>query len=139
MKRNQIKDEKLDELTDRLRHYNDWLLDPNREFTSTYPGYPGDEDTEKESKVKIVPIIKKRKEKSVMKISTVGMKVMDVKAPKAGTKQAKAIEIVESMGVDAKHEAIQAIMDKIGMSKAGATTYFHNARHFLERKTAVTA
>lgn len=132
-------DKHQEELTDRLRHYNDWLMDPNREFPSVYPGYPGDEETEKESEVKIVPPVTKRKEKSVMSITTVGVKVQGLKAPKPGTKQAKAIEIVEYLGVTNKHDAIATIMDKLSMSKAGATTYFHNARHYLDNKSAVNA
>ena len=28
----------------RLDHYNQWLMDPKREFTSVYPGYPGDKN-----------------------------------------------------------------------------------------------
>lgn len=133
-------DVRNNELTDRLNHYNDWLLDDKREITSTYPGYPGDKGkkptTTKVEKPKVAPV-KPKKGKSVMKIETVGVKVAKVsRGPKAGTKQAKAIEIVRVLGVSAKNESIEKIMADLGMSKAGATTYFHNARHFLTAEAA---
>jgi hypothetical protein len=126
-------------LTDRLNHYNDWLMDDQRDFGTTYPGYPGDK-AQKPTKSKVVtpvvaPVKRKKGEKSVMSIKTVGVKVARtavLKAPKAGSKQALANEIVAKLGVGAKADAIAAIMAEAKMSKAGATTYFHNARHFIE-------
>jgi hypothetical protein len=135
-----------DELQDRLNHYNDWLMDNNRDFASTYPGYPGDKankpTTAKVEKPKVAPVKPPKKGKSVMKIETVGVKVARsaiTKAPKAGSKQAKANEIVMRIGVANKIQAIEAIMAEASMSKAGATTYYHNARHFLAAQDQVTA
>lgn len=143
--RNNI-DKKQEELTDRLRHYNEWLMDNDRDFTSPYPGYPGDAKKEKTTvvveKPAVAPIKPKKGSKVAMKIENVGVKVQSVqvmKRPKAGTKQSLAIEIVQTMGVAKKHDAISEIMQKLSMSKAGATTYFHNAKHFLERQSAVNA
>ena len=137
---------KNDELQDRLNHYNDWLMDDKRDFGTTYPGYPGDK-TQKPTRAKVEqPVIKPvktpKKGKSAMSIQTVGVKVSRtamVKAPKAGSKQAKANEIVQRIGVANKSQAIEAIMAEASMSKAGATTYFHNARHFLAGQDTVTA
>lgn len=129
-------DTKQQELTDRLKHYNDWLMDKNRNFTEVYPGFPGDGVKKGESKVKVVPTNPSKKGKSVMSIKTVGVKVARStvnKAPKAGSKQAIANEIVQRIGVEEKAKAIEVIMSEAKMSKAGATTYFHNARHFLAR------
>lgn len=129
-----------DELTDRLNHYNDWLMDTKREIPSYYPGYPGDKTkkptTTVVEKPKVAPV-KPKKGKSVMSIETVGVKVAKIaRGPKAGTKQSKAIDIVRVLGVSAKAESIDKIMAELGMSKAGATTYFHNARHFLTAEAA---
>lgn len=135
-----------DELQDRLNHYNDWLMDDKRDFGSTYPGYPGDK-AQKPSKTKVekptvAPVKPPKKGKSVMSIQTVGVKVARsavTKAPKAGSKQAKANEIVMRIGVANKVQAIEAIMSEASMSKAGATTYFHNARHFLAKQESAAA
>lgn len=139
-------DKKQAEYTERLRHYNEWLMDDTRDLTSTYPGFPGDAKKEKTTivveKPEVAPIKSTKGSKNSMKIQNVGMKVQSVqvmKRPKAGTKQALAIEIVQSMGVAKKHDAISEIMAKLSMSKAGATTYFHNARHFIERQSPVNA
>ena len=128
-----------DELQDRLNHYNDWLMDEKREFPSVYPGYPADKGKKPTTvvveKPKVAPVKREKGRKSVMKIETVGVKVARtavLKAPKAGSKQALANEIVAKLGVGAKADAIAAIMAEAKMSKAGATTYFHNARHFIE-------
>lgn len=138
-----VNDPRNTELSDRLNHYNDWLLDDKRDIPSIYPGYPGDKTkkptTTKVEKPTVAPVkpVKRKKGKSVMSIETVGVKVAKIaRGPKAGTKQAKAIEIVRVLGVSAKTESIEKIMADLGMSKAGATTYFHNARHFLSAEAA---
>lgn len=135
-----------DELQDRLNHYNDWLMDDKRDVGTTYPGYPGDKATKptktKVEKPIVAPVKPSKKGKSVMSIQTVGVKISRTavaKAPKAGSKQAKANEIVMRVGVANKVQAIEAIMAEASMSKAGATTYFHNARHFLAAQDQVTA
>ena len=138
-----------DELQDRLNHYNDWLMDDKRDFGTTYPGYPGDKankptktKVEKPIVAPVKPVKTPKKGKSVMSIQTVGVKISRAsvtKAPKAGSKQAKANEIVMRIGVANKAQAIEAIMAEAAMSKAGATTYFHNARHFLAGQDQVTA
>lgn len=132
-----------DELQDRLNHYNDWLMDDKRDFASTYPGYPGDKGKKPTTvvveKPKVAPVKRPKKGKSVMSIETVGIKVARTtvnKAPKTGTKQAKAIEIVRKLGVEQKAQAIDAIMSELSMSKAGATTYFHNSRHTIAREAS---
>ena len=129
---------KNDELTDRLNHYNDWLMDDKRDFGSTYPGYPGDKAKKPTATVveqpAVAPIKRKKGVKAVMNIETTGVKVMKTRVtrgPKAGTKQAAANKIVAYLGTHEKAEVIQEIMRKLDMSKAGATTYFHNAKRFL--------
>lgn len=129
---------KNDELTDRLNHYNDWLMDDKRDSGSTYPGYPGDKGKKSTNivveKPAVAPIKRKKGVKTVNKIETVGVKMMKTRVtrgPKAGTKQDAANKLVAYLGTDDKNGVIQQIMQKLDMSKAGATTYFHNAKRFL--------
>lgn len=131
-------DKHQQELTDRLKHYNDWLMDNNRPMDSTYPGYPADKKKKAVKAMNVVPIRNVTSEEKTMKIQAVGVKVSRtafMKAPKPGSKQDVANQIVQRIGVSNKHQAIEAIMQEASMSKAGATTYFHNARHFLEAQS----
>jgi len=126
-------------LTRKLKHYNEWLLDDKREFGKPYPGFPEDnkKPSRKKAPVTIAPVAPLKREKgkkmnSVMKIEATGVKMTKLsRGPKAGTKQAKAIDIVKVVGVDNKAGAIEKIMSELSMSKAGATTYFHNAKNLL--------
>lgn len=137
---------KNDELTDRLNHYNDWLMDDKRDSGSTYPGYPGDQG-KKSTKIVVekpvvAPVKQKKGVKAVNKIETVGVKMMKTRVtrgPKAGTKQDCANKLVAKLGTTDKHAVISEIMAQLSMSKAGATTYFHNAKNFLASQSAVTA
>jgi hypothetical protein len=129
---------KNDELTDRLNHYNDWLMDDKRDSGSTYPGYPGDKGKKPTATVVekpvVAPIKRKKGVKAVMNIETVGVKMMKTRVtrgPKAGTKQDAANKLVAYLGTADKAGVIEQIMQKLDMSKAGATTYFHNAKRFL--------
>lgn len=135
-------DKHQQELTDRLRHYNDWLMDNTRPCDSTYPGYPADKKKKAVKAIAVAPINNVKGEKQTMKIETTGIKVSRasfLKAPKPGSKQDVANQIVQRIGVANKHQAIETIMSEASMSKAGATTYFHNARHFLAGQTAVNS
>lgn len=127
-----------DELQDRLNHYNDWLLDDKRDQGTTYPGYPGDKAKKPTEIVvetpTVAPIKRKKGSEAVMKIENVSVKMMSTsvsRGPKAGTKQAAANKIVAFLGTHEKNDVIKEIMEKLSMSKAGATTYFHNAKRFL--------
>jgi hypothetical protein len=82
----------------------------------------------------VAPVKQKKGVKAVNKIENVGVKVMKTRVtrgPKQGTKQAAANKIVAYLGTADKNDVIQTIMQKLDMSKAGATTYFHNAKRFL--------
>ena len=123
--------------------FRSWLMDEKREFPSVYPGYPADKGKKPTTvvveKPKVAPVKREKGRKSVMKIETVGVKVARstvAKVAKTGTKQAKAIEIVRKLGIEQKAHAIETIMSELSMSKAGATTYFHNSRHALAREAS---
>jgi hypothetical protein len=129
---------KNDELQDRLNHYNDWLMDEKRDTGTTYPGYPADKAKKPTATVvetpTVAPIKRKKGVKAVMNIENVGVKVMKTRVtrgPKAGTKQDAANKLVAFHGANDKSLVIQEIMTQLSMSKAGATTYFHNAKRFL--------
>ena len=137
-------------LTRKLKHYNEWLLDEDRESGTVYPGFPEDE-----VKVKTTPV-KSLKGKFVMMIETPKIekiakavkapKVQAIKVargPKEGTKQSKAVELLRGMAFVTKAEkaeCIEKIVSELGMSKAGATTYAYNAqRILLKQANQVTA
>lgn len=58
-----------------------------------------------------------------------------IKAPKAGTKQSRVNELVKAaiegvstpISKDFKQKLVAEIVEKIGMTQAGATTYLYNA------------
>lgn len=138
-------DKHQEELTNRLKHYNEWLMDNTRDMCSTYPGYPGD-SKKKVNKLKeltaVTPLNYEKGTKMSMKIEAVGVKVSStrvLRGAKTGTKQSKAYEIVQRVGTSDKSVAVEAIMTELNMSKAGATTYFHNAKTYLASQTNVTA
>lgn len=127
-----------EELTARLKHYNEWMMDNDRDFTIPYPGYPDGKakkpTTPVVEKPAVAPIKRKKGSEAVMKIENVSVKVMNTRVtrgPKQGTKQSAANKLVAYLGTHDKNDVIKEIMQKLDMSKAGATTYFHNAKRFL--------
>lgn len=114
----------------KLAHYNKWLLDPKREFGVPYPGYP-----EKKSKQ-----IKETKVESTVIASMTQTLTKPAKASKAPARKVKrmgtsasptkgdlALQIYKRLGGD-KTAVIGELMTGLGMSQAGATTYFYNAK-----------
>lgn len=135
-------DKHQEELTNRLKHYNEWLMDDKRPSDSIYPGYPADKKKKASKNNVVAPINLVKGNKMSMKIEAVGVKVSStrvLRGAKTGTKQFKAYEIVQKLGSTDKSVAIQAIMTELNMSKAGATTYFHNAKNYLASQTAKEA
>lgn len=92
----------------RLAHYNAWLRDPNREFASIYPGYPGDAKPKKVRPV-VVESAPSRKRSGP-------------------TKQQRAIELYKANKGLANPKLVELFMKELDMSKAGATTYLYNAK-----------
>lgn len=113
-------------LTRKLEHYNAWLMDTKRPFTEIYPGFPEEQDFEAKSKRK------RAERRSSLPLPT--PKKVTRERPKKGepTKQERAVRLVELN--PNKDEAINAIMSQLNMSKAGATTYFYNAKKILGAK-----
>lgn len=113
-------------LTRKLDHYNAWLMDPKRPFTEIYPGFP--EEIEMEAKQS-----RKRTERrpALPAHLVIPSKKIKRERPKKGepTKQERAVELVKLN--PEKEKAIVVIMAELNMSKAGATTYFYNAKKVL--------
>lgn len=98
--------------TAKLAHYNAWLLDANREFGTVYPGFPG-EVTIKVAKAKATTVVVK----SVAKRAAGTVTKLD---------QAKAL-YKDNIKL-ARVNMIALFQEKLGMSKAGATTYYYNVQ-----------
>ena len=105
------------EYTARLAHYNAWLMDANREFGVPYPGYP--EDKVAKNVVK-VPKLVKAKAAPLVKAP---------RAKRAGTTKLDQAKALFKANVKlSRVNMIALFQEKLGMSKAGATTYFYNAQ-----------
>lgn len=114
--------------TRKLAHYNMWLLDPNREFGSLqrYPGFP--EDLEREEAIAAYKEeFVQRKAKPKAEKAPKAPRVKRAKRTEGPTKQDRAVEIYREHAGD-KATVISAIQERLGMSLAGATTYFYNAK-----------
>jgi ribosomal protein L7/L12 len=117
-----------DYLQRKLDHYNKWLCDPARPVGSgPYPGFPED--------VKLKAGVAKLQAEAKAKVEAKAAKPKAEKAPKVKrarkaegpTKQERAVELYKRLN-GSKVEVIQAIQTELGMSLAGATTYFYNAK-----------
>ena len=117
-----------DYLQRKLDHYNAWLMDPKRELGSgPYPGFP--EDVKVKAGRAIMQAEAKAKVEAKAAKAAKPKAVKAKRAPKASgpTKQDRAVEIFKRLSGD-KAQVISAIQTELGMSVAGATTYFYNAK-----------
>ena len=134
----------------KLAHYNAWLLDPKRAIGKPYPGFPEDLDRvqlkgKKMTDVTIpsTPEVADAVMTGIAKTLSGEGPAVDVKPAKAkglpkakdrvkgkareGSKLEQAISIFAKNGGD-KASTIADIQNLCGMSLAGATTYFYNAK-----------
>lgn len=119
--------------TRKLAHYNVWLMDPKRlpYPEGRYPGFPEDVEQERSLKAYKEDYIARAETAAVVKAA----KPKAVKASKAKrasktdgpTKQDRAVDIYKRLN-GVKGDVIQMIQAELGMSLAGATTYFYNAK-----------
>lgn len=105
----------------KLAHYNAWLLDPNRESGKPYPGFP-EELKLIQARARLASDVAAKAVKSKAYVRTA-----KDKAVKAGSKIEQAVAIYKRCNGD-KAAVIAAIQAEAGMSLAGATTYFYNAK-----------
>lgn len=113
-----------DYLTRKLAHYNQWLLDNKREIGIPYPGFPEDEKAAKWT----APPVKVEAPKPTPSAPVKSTKKKAARVPGSGpTKQELANAIFKQCGGD-KAQTIEKIQTQLGMTLAGATTYYYNAR-----------
>lgn len=104
----------------KLAHWNAWLLDPNREFGSIYPGFPEDAVAPKAKRVaKVTDKVAKKGKVPAAKTK---------RAAKGGTKLEKAKALFKANMKLSRENMIGLFMEQLQMSKAGATTYYYNAQ-----------
>ena len=117
-----------DYLTRKLAHYNEWLLDPKRKAGSgPYPGFPEDVELEKAVRKMQAEAVAKVKVKAEKAAAPKKERAKRAKRTEGPTKQDRAVEIYRELNGD-KATVISAIQERLGMSVAGATTYFYNAK-----------
>lgn len=112
----------------KLAHYNKWLLDPKREFGTLYPGFPEDLKQTKGKKMESNVIA------SMTETLAKGKPAKAAPAKKAKrvgtgspTKGELALQIYKRLDGN-KLSVINELQTGLGMSLAGATTYFYNAK-----------
>lgn len=121
--------ERNEYLSRKLAHYNEWLLDPKREFGTVYPGFPEDQSVVKRARKVATEVIVEAKKTAKAKTPP-AKKVTKKRPARSGdgpTKQDLACKIYQRFAGD-KASTIEAIQAELGMTTAGATTYFYNAR-----------
>jgi len=121
-----------DFLQRKLDHYNAWLLDPKRPVGggTPYPGFP--------EEIKMAKAAAAYKEEFIAKREAKAKAAPKAKAAKkvksAPTKQDLAVAIYQRVAKDTgaispdKGLVISAIQAELGMSLAGATTYYYNSK-----------
>ncbi len=120
--------------TRKLAHYNEWLLNPKRPADGVpYPGFPEDvalerarESLKKEYAKKAFTNIVKQ----VTKGAVVSKRINTGTTANPRTKQMFANQVYNErikLG-ESRDQIVNEIMERVGMSKAGATTYFYNAK-----------
>ena len=113
----------------KLAHYNKWLLDPVRPLGTMYPGFPEDLQLAKKGKKMESPVIANMAG-TMTKVKAQPKAEKAKKAKRAGgspTKGDLALQIYKRLNGD-KLSVIAELQTGLGMSQAGATTYFYNAK-----------
>lgn len=112
----------------KLAHYNQWLLDPKREAGTIYPGFPEDLAAGKRVKTSAEFAAAAAAKDKPAKAKPAAKAKRPARTRGDGpTKQELATKIYNRFAGD-KHATIEAIQMELGMTPAGATTYFYNAK-----------
>jgi hypothetical protein len=123
----------LDYGSRKLAHYNKWLLDPKRVFGSKYAGFPEDLNDLKGIKMEsnviasVTEQLTKTAKAPAVKAPAKGIKVARMGRGSSPTKGELALQIYQRLSGD-KVSVINELQNSLGMSTAGATTYFYNAK-----------
>lgn len=100
----------------KLSHYNAWLTDKSRDLTSRYPGFPFQHELDVLCGC-ADPIVEPAPRKT-----------RQPKAVGGKTKLEQAKELIASNRTMSRGEIIALFQTNLGMSKAGATTYWYSAQ-----------
>jgi hypothetical protein len=121
--------ERNEYMSRKLAHYNEWLLDPKREFGKPYPGFPEDQPKVKQAQKNAADVVVAAKAEAKAKTPPAkkAVKKRPARSDDGPTKQDLACKIYQRFAGD-KASTIEAIQNELGMTQAGATTYFYNAR-----------
>lgn len=112
--------------TRKLAHYNAWLTDAKRPFGVPYAGFPEEVELLKRAKRVAADVIVEAKATAKAKSAPKAKRAPRRKG-EGPTKQELACMIYNRLAGD-KALVIAAIQAELGMSTAGATTYFYNAK-----------
>lgn len=114
----------------KLAHYNKWLLDTKRAFGVPYAGFPEDLNDLKGIKMEstvIANVTEQLTKATAVKAPAKGKKVARIARGGNPTKGDLALQIYQRLSGD-KTTVIAELQNGLGMSQAGATTYFYNAK-----------
>lgn len=115
----------------KLKHYNQWLMDPKRDLKipKPYPGFPEDLEHQRGIESLRNDFSKRQevKEKQQNEISVDKPKKVRVKKVEGPSRQVQAQEIYKRLNGD-RTTVVQAIQDELGMPPGSAMTYFYNAK-----------
>jgi len=109
--------------TEKLTHYNEWLMDSKRPFGKPYPGFPKDREIDALSGSEEPETIKVPRVKAPVKVTS-----SKAKSAKTGTKLDAARKIFSNTPGFTRAQVIAKFMEDLGMSKSGATTYWYNVQ-----------
>lgn len=104
----------------KLRAYNAWLMDTKRPFGVAYPGFPEDMEAPKAAK-RVIKVTDK-----VAKKGNVAVKAK--RASNGVTKLDQAKALFKANGFKGRDFVVALFMERLDMSKAGATTYWYAAQ-----------
>lgn len=123
--------QKLQDLyTEKLAHYNEWLMDNKRSFGRPYPGFPKQKQIDVLAGLAPAEPEKKSRAKKTEKVEAAKTLKKAVKATRGGggTKLEMARALYAKANNTSRDEVVAMFMSQLGMTKAGATTYFYNVR-----------
>ena len=104
----------------KLAHYNQWLLDPTREFGTVYPGFP--ESTKR--KIRVPEVVATVKPAAAAKV------VKKARAQKGGTNRERVAQLVQGMPFNTKADKermVAKIIELLGVTRSNAAVYAYNA------------
>lgn len=116
----------------KLKHYNEWLMNPKRPvYAGPYPGFPEDLEYKKSIEALREDFQQRHEEKEKPKPEKEKKtRAKRAKKSEGPNRQTLAQEIFKRFDGD-RAKVVQAIQDELGMPSGSAMTYFYNAKKAL--------